>query len=194
MRVQDRFIGNGNVWIGEGNTRYRGWRITCISCGGHSKAIAGHRRSSIPPDAIIKKLNQLGWEVGTGPMSDKCPECLAKVKPRAAVEPRPTQPVQPSANGKAQHVAPPIVSVPPLELGGPRFLEELRAYVVLADEWSMRNSPPRCRAYLAAVMNAIDDLRHAVVETKNAPKKLQKAITPPPTPEDDAEYRAWLKE
>ena len=63
-----RFEGHGNVRI-DGHPR---WQLIC-DCGAASKALNTHNS----PYALIKKFEQLGWEVGA--KTDVCPECQKKV-------------------------------------------------------------------------------------------------------------------
>jgi len=50
-----RFDGHGNVRI-DGHPR---WRLICCTCGAMSKALNTHNS----PHALVKKFEQLGWEV-----------------------------------------------------------------------------------------------------------------------------------
>ena len=63
-----RFDGHGNVRV-DGHPR---WQLIC-DCGAVSKALNTHNS----PNALIKKFEQLGWEVGL--KQDVCPECQKKV-------------------------------------------------------------------------------------------------------------------
>ena len=63
-----RFDGHGNVRI-DGHPR---WRLICCTCGAMSKALNTHNS----PHALVKKFEQLGWEVGAS--KDVCPDCQRK--------------------------------------------------------------------------------------------------------------------
>jgi hypothetical protein len=71
--VEDRFLGNGNVWLG----RYRGWQIKCSRCS-TTKTISSHGNNSLPPKAILKKLAVSGWRIGNKSEEDICKECQRK--------------------------------------------------------------------------------------------------------------------
>jgi hypothetical protein len=78
----ERFVGNGNVWVG----RYRGWQIKCSRCPA-TKTITSHSRASLPPAAIITKLERTGWSIANKAEDDVCRECQRRpVKPLGNVE------------------------------------------------------------------------------------------------------------
>lgn len=68
-----RFLGNGNVWVGQ----LRGWKVTCQRCS-TSKVITSHGQNSMPPSVILKNLSRAGWKVGNNPKDDLCPDCYRK--------------------------------------------------------------------------------------------------------------------
>jgi hypothetical protein len=56
----------------------REWQITCPQCKAVSKPIKTGSGRSMPPEMVVKKLKQAGWQVGDKPRQDLCPNCISK--------------------------------------------------------------------------------------------------------------------
>jgi hypothetical protein len=90
MKAETRFIGNGNVWVGD--HRQRGWQVTCSRCG-VSRTVTNHQNSMLPPNVIVKKLLKSGWYIGHKPEEDLCVGCRKKPKPNGIKPAIPEPPV-----------------------------------------------------------------------------------------------------
>jgi hypothetical protein len=58
-----------------GNSKH--WSVRCSDCG-HLQNINTNKARPLPPNIIIKKLNQKGWVIGNNPKRDLCPDCVRK--------------------------------------------------------------------------------------------------------------------
>jgi hypothetical protein len=55
----------------------KSWSVSCSVCG-HLQAIGTNKMRPIPPNILIKKLNQKGWYIDNNPKHDLCPDCARK--------------------------------------------------------------------------------------------------------------------
>src|SRR5262245_31457424 len=76
MRREDRFIGHGNFVCGDGHSRVKAWKIQCSMC--PSMKMVTMPGGVLPPDAVVKRLIQSGWDIGKHPEEDRCPGCVAR--------------------------------------------------------------------------------------------------------------------
>lgn len=76
MRREDRFIGHGNFACGDGHNRVKAWKINCSICS--SMKMLTMPTGILPPDAVVKRLIQAGWEIGKKAEEDRCPGCVAR--------------------------------------------------------------------------------------------------------------------
>jgi hypothetical protein len=110
---EERFVGNGNVWVPGGGLRLRGWQIACSRCQVKSKIVTSHGNKSSPPPVIIRRLEQAGWQVANDPSRDLCDTCQATerkkiIQPRLneakqALASALTAPIVTNGSGRAVH-------------------------------------------------------------------------------------------
>lgn len=183
MKREERFVGNGNVWIA--NSRYRGWQVTCAKCG-VSKTITSHDGSSMPPDVIVKRLHHAGWQIGFKSIDDVCPGCQRRRRPAQII------------NGHAAPAQPEIPTLP-LPTDPEAYFDKLRicAHDTLAAAAARRHN--QCARFAAELLAMLKTETTAAVigAMKPPPEPPQPKTTrasKAPTPiAPDPDYEQWLK-
>ena len=53
----------------------RAYSITCRDCGQKDTLLPNNPRGTLPPEVVTKKFALRGWDIGSTPRKDVCPEC-----------------------------------------------------------------------------------------------------------------------
>jgi hypothetical protein len=192
-----RFIGHGNFTQGEGHCRINAWRLTCSQC--HDIKVIAMPHGDLPPNLLIKKFHQAGWNVGKRAVADLCGACQKKLKQGQAVAiPAPTIAVPPPDK--------PPTPPPPDDGDGVITITVLR-YKELTEAWQAARLERVAGTSLtvANIMNIhallcagkVDDARQAIEAhlpgakaTSITPKAAR--ITPAETIKRDSTFDEWL--
>ena len=75
----------GNLIFAEGHGR--GWKVICPRCK-REKIVTSNKGQALPPEVVMKKFQQNGWQIGRNEDEDLCPECnlTAALERRAKAE------------------------------------------------------------------------------------------------------------
>lgn len=190
MRLETRFVGSGNAWIGDGPRRYRGWQLKCAGCGADSRIISSHKTNSLPPEVVLRKLTQAGWQVGTKPTKDKCPECqklrngIANQK-QAELE----LSIANEVTAPAPHDEPP--AVPNITLGK-TFFKQLRACLEIAQ--LVQDNKSYIEAAIRGIDLAIENPSKRLKVATSREQRPKPVVTTKEASIPDAEYDNWLTE
>jgi hypothetical protein len=163
-----RFIGHGNFTQGDGHCRINAWRLICSRC--QDIKVIAMPHGDLPPNLLIKKFNQAGWNVGKRAKHDLCSVCQKK---------KPT----PQAPAPQARPAPPPPPPPPAPPPVPA-LAEIISLQVAYDKILMN-----IHALLCA--GKINDARQ-VIEAHLPDAKAPRLITPTEILKRDTTFDEWL--
>jgi hypothetical protein len=174
MRVETRFVGTGNTWIGNGH--YRGWRVTCARCDA-VKTITSHNGSSMPPELIVKMLAKSGWHLGRTSEEDLCAGCRKKPKP--VIKPAVKTMTSPTFYFEQLRMC--------LSLAKKKLDAKQYYFVASYLDDALRQLDPAMTKELMLAMTPPEPVKQAAPVKEAAPVK-QAA----PVGETDNDYRQWL--
>jgi hypothetical protein len=190
-----RFIGHGNFTQGEGHCRINAWRLTCSQC--HDIKVIAMPHGDLPPNLLIKKFHQAGWNVGKKSIGDLCGACQKrKLVVVASPVPPPPPPAKPTT-------APPLSEPEPDR--GVITITVLR-YKELTGAWRLQRAGAEPAETLLKLVHAllcagkVDHARQTIEahltkatppDTKERPVKAPR-ITPEETIKRDDTFDEWL--